>query len=118
MKQKITLHGKFWKNSRNIFDSKLDLEFVHLVLKMNQMQMTKGRASETINLLRSIKQVIDKDFKDQCITWAFLVQSYLHVPDYKNLLASLSPNGTLNTLTFEALINKLIELDKTFEAHF
>lgn len=40
------------------------------------------------------------------------------MPEYKNILASLSTNGTLKTLTFEALVDKLIELDKTFETHF
>lgn len=116
-----TKHDTAWKfleEFKKHFDPKSNLEFVNLVLKMKNMQMTKGRASEIINLLRPIKQVIEKYFRYQCITWAFLVQFCLHVPDYKNLLASLSANGTLKTLTFEALFDKLIELDKTFETHF
>lgn len=68
MKKKHDTAWKVLEEFKNYFDSKSYLEFVHLMLKMNQMQMTKGRASETINLLRPIKQVIDKDFKDQCIT--------------------------------------------------
>ena len=100
------------KETKRLYDSHSELEIIQLLMKLFHLELKDNDPMKLASKIRAIFHDIDATgVKVDIQINAFIKALY---PTYTHYLESLQASGQMKAMTFETLVEKIVERAKTF----
>jgi hypothetical protein len=97
---------------KNIYDSHSELEIIQLLMKLFNLELTNNNPMKLASEIKVIFHDIDSTGVKVDLQLTIFIKALY--PTYSHYLESLQASGQMKAMTFDTLVDKIVEREKSF----